>query len=215
VSHGEHNGTCFGQCGYCYSTREALSRDTIVVAAAGNHEEGKPSVFCPAIEDDAIAVGGMVALCTGSDSGCTSGAYRLSGTPYEFEDRAYCGQQGCTDNSAYCIDNLRQQPWQGNPNPVDEKPDTLAPHHSITINKSTGKLESKAGTSFSAPLVTAVVAYAFSGLRRLGENLPNGYQLHQAIKDSNRPVRDPDTEKIDAQRLTGALLDEAENEVPE
>lgn len=177
----------------------------IVVAAAGNHEEKNPSVFCPAIEDDTIAVGGVVARCMASDSGCTSGAYRLGGTPYEPEEYAYCGQQGCTDDSAYCIDNLHEQPWQGNPNPVDGKPDTLAPHHSITVSKSTGQIESKAGSSFAAPIVTAVVAYAFSELRRLGENLPNGYQLRQAIKDSNRPVRDPDTGKIDAQRLTEVL----------
>lgn len=204
VSYGEFMPDCEGDCPFCYATERALEEDITVVAAAGNHERNKPSIFCPSLKEDTISVSGMIAQCTKEAKGIPDGAYRLPNleTPYEAEDRVYCGQKGCENGvNGICTHHLTERPWDGNPNSVGEKPDVLAPAHLI-LPDSNGGLKTETGTSYAAPLVTASLAIAYSKVAEDDLPFPNPYQARQSVRASGYRIRDTTTSKLDTYQLS-------------
>lgn len=204
VSYGEFMRGCQGDCPFCYITERALEDDITVITAAGNREENKPSVFCPAIKEDTIAVGGMVARCTNEGESIPNGAYRLPDlrSPYKAEDQIYCGQRGCNNGiNGICTHNLFEQPWVGNPNSVGDKPDVLAPAY-IILSDERDEPKTHSGTSYAAPFVAGSLAVAYSKVTEDDLPFPNPYQARQTIRESGYHIHETTISKLDAYQLS-------------
>lgn len=178
LSAGRERPNCLGRsCGFCRTARRAIERGTTIVAAAGNSQPSTTEVIhCPALAEPAIAVAGFVVECTYSektDSDTIQNplnppraywAKMLSGVDYPLHavDDAFCSTQGCWPE-ANCSDYQNITTWENNPLPSGQKPDILAPvHYSERINDQIPFL--LGGTSYAAPIVSAVVAWVLGVL---------------------------------------------------
>ena len=191
LSYGEHRGGCHGHCPVCYVTKKAIAHNITIIAAAGNKDEGRPAVFCPAIVEDVIAVSGMVAECTNSDQSGESYTIPVTdGNDDIGNQQRLCGQRGCDGSGdGVCARYLNERPWRKNVSAVGDKPDVLAPVQKMGVNDDDdGDVQVQEGTSFAAPLVTGAVAAIYSDLVSDGVDKPNPYQIRQAVIETARPL---------------------------
>lgn len=192
--------------------RDAIDAGITIVAAAGN-DPAEPSVQpinCPAAIEDVIAVGGFEVLCEG-DADHPDGAYwaQKVDNPEEEEypdiiaEGVYCGQQGC--GSTDCIKTQCEQPWIGNPQPTNGKPDVVAPVHlPNTSHKGNPFLE--VGTSFASPIVAGSLGLIFGELIEERIEIPPPQEIREIILDTSSPIDRGNYRKLNVTRSLDTLL---------
>lgn len=203
VSYGHHSPGCQGDCPFCYATEKAIENDLCVVVAAGNRKSDDIPVHCPAIKEDVIAVAGMVTQCEKDTGDIPVGAFQMPNlqNPFEPEDMAYCGQRGCEDGiNGFCAKNRKEEAWIGNPTPVGEKPDILAPVH-IIMTGPDNEIQTHSGTSYAAPLVSGALALVYDLLRQQNLPIPNAYQARELILEAGLTLPEANTPKLDVSYL--------------
>ena len=200
-------------------TKRLLDNGIIVVAAAGNYfprnEPTRPPVHCPSAAEGIISVAGLVVWCPrdpGLESATTREGpyYWLNLYPnYEIapSNETFCGEQGCV-GEARCEKHKLTRPWPRNPAPTGDKPDVLAPVHTLRRGKGTTNRSEYLGngTSFATPLISGSLACIFSELQRQGRDTPGPYRLESAIRDTAAPVENSITGKYDAHALSELLF---------
>lgn len=211
-------------------TREAAKRaidDGItVVAAAGNDNESdqyKPDedICCPALLDEVISVSGMFAACTAQPQESTASPTIQQPQPTppplscwvskddEVPGAYICTGLGCSMSpGSGCEDHRVVVEWGGN---VDCDPadiDVLAPAEFPTRSDS-GDPTVAGGTSYAAPIVTAVVAEAVILLKYGGET-PNPDQIRSAIRHANEPLEDGDLGYLNGRRTLDEIAERNE-----
>jgi len=162
-------------------TQRLTDQGIAVVAAAGNHfprrYDERPPVHCPSAAPEVISVGSLVVRCPKrpGDESATSPEgpyYWLVADPgYEAplspDNGVYCGERGCTGGNG-CSEHRRPHPWDFNPKPTGNKPDVLAPMHTLrhrrNLPDNRGWPYLSVGTSFSAPLLTGSLASIIGAL---------------------------------------------------
>lgn len=166
---------------------EGDRRGLTVIAAAGNVEDDPAEkVTYPARFDQAVSVGGFVPECRGSVSNPerdrriwidTSNRQNFPET-----QGPLCNQAGCT--SASSCEARYETWWEGNVARVAGNPDTVAPMHYPTADGVGPFLVP--GTSFSAPIVTGLLATA---LERTGV-AADPMDIRRAVRNSSVPIDD-------------------------
>lgn len=221
LSVGIHRAKCPGVCPFCEAAKRAVDAGITVVAGSGNRYTyaGPTRVFCPARREGVIAVGGMEVHCPKSIDipgvGCHSGTDDSPG-PYWMNKRAdaeygadlaegvYCGQQGCLDDDDCLVENTERS-WSGNVRPYRDKPDVLAPVH-YPVARGDGKLELKAGTSFSTPIVTGIVGMVIDEFRQETGKPPDPAAARRAVRESAEPIGESELRKLNTTRMMNTLF---------
>ena len=203
LSLGTLHEDCNQRCRVCTYARKAVENNTIVVAAMGNidrEEEkndenedcGDQSVYCPALADEVITVGGYVPRCQSkiTDSEDSS---QLWATYEDDPIGPFCGGFDCSEEAS-CGEHLLEQWWEGNVEPEGNKPDVLAP---VLYPVDRGEEPPYfTGTSFAAPIVSGVIASILSDLFPAGLD-PTPGEVQEAIRTTSiETVENSDTGKI-------------------
>lgn len=192
-----------------HETRRAIDEGITIVAAAGNadteDQEDRPPVHCPAAFDPVIAVGAMEVRCPAS-IGSEPEDQRIGpyycfsedtdDLPGDSSDRGvYCSQNGCVDGGG-CLTKQKETEWDGNPLPTGNKPDILAPMHAPQSNGDAHFY--RKGTSFSAPIVTGPMGCIFGEIISENMDIPDPYDVREAIREGGAPIDSGDKLKYDA-----------------
>lgn len=201
-------------------TKRLLEEGIAVVAAAGNHfparQQQRPPVHCPSAAQGVISVGAMVTECPhapGQESATSrEGPYYWLAADHGFNGElapsngVFCGEQGCVGGMC-CEGNKKSSPWDRNPVSTEDKPDILAPMHTIRRRETEthGWEYIATGTSFSAPLVTGSIGAIFSELEAADEPIPDPYSLQSAARKSGASIEDAKTPLYDAAQLKTTL----------
>lgn len=200
---------------YAKYTQLALDEEIIVVGAAGNWYENRdrPPIGCPAAMDEVVGVGGFVTKCPcGPNEGDEEEKHRgpyyaLKRESEEYHglvpEDTFCGQSQCYDGND-CITNSMEEEWDRNSLATNGGPDVLAPVHYPRVN-SNGIPYLIAGTSYSAPIVTAALALGYEGcISEVGRE-PNHYHAMEAVRQSSAPINHGDHRKLHATKLLTGL----------
>nr|WP_256534000.1 S8 family serine peptidase [Halovivax cerinus] len=200
----EPANTCNGNCTVATESKYAAKNGTTIVAAAGNRDgESVKGVYCPAVNDSAIGVGGLVSRCRSNVVDTPeSGQYWIRNPTVE---GPFCGQRGC-DVSASCQENRLEQPWRGNVSFHNGEPDTLAPVHYPAGDAREPLLQK--GTSFATPIVSGVLASIFGDLLEVGRD-PDPQTVRRAVRHSAREIDEGRIGKFDAERTWTHLESES------
>lgn len=194
IYHGEEEDeSCGGMCRVADEARLAIEDGMPIVAAAGHRTDtDERSVFCPALLDDAISVGGFVSQCgEGLIDTVDSGQYWVRD---ENIVGPFCGQRGCSPSKS-CEDYRYECQWMGNVSFHNTTPDVLAPvHHPIETE---GGALLQSGTSFGTPVITGLLAVILSDLLELGVD-PSPAAIHTAVTDGAVELDDGDGQKFNA-----------------
>lgn len=189
-----------------YLVRRAIriegERHGITVVSAAGNKEGDPEevVTYPARFDEVVSVGGFVPECRGTvdpqndrriwiDTSNRSGFPGVQGP--------LCNQVGC-DPSRNCKSRYEHW-WGGNLQPVDGNPDTVAPVHYPTADSGGPFLVP--GTSFSAPVVTGLLAAV---LERVGTDA-DPQRVRRAVRNGSVLIHDESAKKFHAQLVESEL----------
>jgi len=217
VSAGAHMEGCQGHCAFCTAVSRCLQAGIGVVAAAGNAApDGPPErINCPANREGVIAVGGMITECH-----CTEnhpdvdiddpppGAFYPSPVTEQLADMTHeapiCGQEGCTAD-IICIGNQVDTPWRGNPTPIRDKPDVLAPCYTVYTTDD-GTETFTFGSSFAAPVVTGTLAAILSEVAAETDKTVPADQLRSLVRESAAIVDQSGAKKLDGTRLLNDCL---------
>ena len=148
-------------CPFHGSVTDAVDAGITIVASIGNACDRRlDHVWCPAMNYKTISVGGITRRC-GYELSSNEQDYRIWADTYDmveidsdFQGR-FCSTSGCTDTVTCGEDSLNVW-WGGNTEPVYGNPDVLAPPEYPEIFGKQGCFSE--GTSFSAPLVTGIIA---------------------------------------------------------
>lgn len=203
-------------------TKRLLEAGIVVVAAAGNHFPGRqperPPVHCPSAASGVVSVGAMVSRCPrrpGNESATTpEGPYFWivadAGINSELSPShgVFCGERGCVGGDD-CAEHKTIEAWERNPLQTDDKPDVLAPMHTIR-RRDTGTKPGweylATGTSFSAPLVTGGLAAVFSELRAHDHSLPDPFTVQSRLRETATPFEAEATPRFDATAFRDSFL---------
>lgn len=103
--------------------------------------------------------------------------------------------------------NQTDRPWRRNVSKKREQIDVLAPvHYPAEYESSDGdRLILRQGTSFAAPIVSGVIATAYSELRNEGMSRLTPDEVQQAVVESSAPIDRGDGEKLDVFGVQRAL----------
>ena len=152
---------------------EAIEEGITVVAAAGNDDGVPPEspVHSPAAVSSVISVGGVVTYCPES----AGSVHDTPGEgPYYVEDGAdadvFCGEQGCAVEGD-CVARQSREAWDGNPAESRGEIDVLAPM-AYPFETPDGDYQLEEGSSFAAPIVSGVLAEAYSDIRENCGRIP-------------------------------------------
>lgn len=189
----EKNNDCGGHCRIADEARLAIQNGTSVIAATGNRKnDDSRAVYCPALLDETIGVGGFVSRCT-TDLFETeeSGQYwmrneRLRGP--------FCGQRGCSPSHS-CQDYRYELPWRGNVSFHNAEPDVLAPVHHPVGTEDEPVLQT--ATSFGTPVISGLLAAILGDLLDIGID-PDPDELEQAVSEGAVSIDESDLPKFHA-----------------
>lgn len=190
------------------ATRMAIEDGIVVVGAAGN-ESQFDSVCCPALQDEAICVGGFVPECDFrlEDDDPMSLAGRYSRPPKACwidqphgvgADGVFCSGLNCSPGTS-CEHNRRTVAWKGNVAPANGKPDVLAPAM-FPVHWQVRQLS--VGTSWATAVVTGVIAEIMAGVRDHGSE-PSPQVLRRGLVEAAAELDDGGETMLDAK---GTLL---------
>lgn len=189
---------------YAKKPPEAVEEGITVVAAAGNYDgvPPKPPVNTPAALDCVISAGGAVTFCPESPD-------KIHDTPYEgpyyVSDKVYCGEQGCSGGES-CFSNQTREEWEGNPEESRGSIDVLAPTQ-YPYEAASGGFEMDQGSSFAAPIVTGVLAEAYSDIRAKGGQVPNPETAREVVRQTSIEQSDGLQRLLNGFRVKGTLED--------
>lgn len=199
---------------YSRKPQNALSEGITVIAAAGNYDRipPQPPVNSPAAVDEVVSVGGVITTCPESpDAPHTT---PNQGPYYSYEEdessddphvanKVCCGQNGCMAGRD-CLSNQTHEPWEGNPRESRGAIDVLAPIQ-YPFETESGGFQFDVGTSFSAPIVTGVLAEAYGDIRHAGGEIPSPRTAKATIKETAMPLRNQSSRLLDAYSLKSEL----------
>jgi subtilisin family serine protease len=156
-----HN--CGGYCSVAREAKNAVENGVTVIAASGNADDSKHryGVHCPAQVETVISVAGYAPWCShdlvrSDDSG--QWWVELSDGYYG----PFCGQEGCCEGEA-CEQHREETLWEGNVSFHNDIPDISAPV--FYVSELDDGITVQPGTSFSAPIVSGLVATIVSDLK--------------------------------------------------
>jgi subtilisin family serine protease len=192
ISAGIHHRNCQQRCRIADAVRTATESGITIIAAAGNRKSGEElGVYCPALIDEAIAVGGFISKCDEDIQNTdTSGQY------WTVEDDKYigpfCGYETCPSEYP-CSRNRQELYWDKNVEQPDQRADILAP--TAYFKESEKKVTLDGGTSYAAPIVSGSIVRIFSELLTSGVK-PDPSQIKEAVTRTGDPVQNTDIKKI-------------------
>lgn len=199
-------------CAITEAVEYATENGVILVAAVGN-EPNADAVCCPALSEQTIAVGGCVAKCTASLQNDGANAPSSFHPPHSYwvergDGRgisdSFCSMRGCAPQAS-CDNNQVIEQWDGNTRFVYQTPDTLAP--TVFPRQDHYGLLMGGGTSFAAPIVTAMVATAIEPIIETG-NDPNPSNIRRLIRVTGNPLPDVPVGVLDGKQFASELLDQ-------
>lgn len=172
-----------------------LSDDVVVITSAGNKGNDE-HVTCPGRSSRVITVGGMEIRCTADINPSGLGPSFEPRPPYacwvnsgDKTTNILCSGEDCSP--FHDCDECRQVcESEINLETVEEKPDILAPSiyfRQLNISPEEDYLPTLEGTSYAAPVVTALVAEIVSALK-YKECSIHPRQIRDGIKKSGLPV---------------------------
>ncbi|QHS17947.1 S8 family serine peptidase [haloarchaeon 3A1-DGR] len=200
---------CQGFCSLARETKRVIAEyETTIVSVTGNKQPqaDREGVHCPGVVESVISVGGYIPHCShdlvdSEDSGqwwCPE----EDGTVYG----PFCGQLDCCDGVS-CSEYRREELWDGNVLFHNATPDVIAPalyvaglEDGVTLN---------AGTSYSAPIITGIVATILSESDELGGQTPPE-AIQTAIRRTSAPIDDDTYYKLDAHSALDYLVESFE-----
>lgn len=213
-SAGIHHEDCRGQCRVCHAVRQTLADGVCVVAGAGNAMDADTGVYCPAREPDVVSVGVYESVCTNEISPpiaapvgfspdlLPTGSYRAPPVSEVDADwtpnKTYCGGQQCTPTDS-CREHRVEHLWAGNPEQGIGGIDVYAPGTTL-VGMESGPPRMDIGCSFSAPIVTGVLADAFSELHG-SRPIPSPAAIDRALSRLSGTVGNTQGRKLDAAEL--------------
>lgn len=183
--------------------RTEANRGTTVVAAAGNvNKDPSEQVNCPALYDEAIAVGGFVPECTvdiiTDDPDRALWIRTVERRDLPDYQGPICSQMDCSDEHK-CDENRHEHWWRWNVRRKNDKPDVLAPVHYMTKDERGPYLIR--GTSFSAPIVTGQLAALLATV----DGSPTSEALSTVVRRSTVEIDDGTDGKFNADRAKRLL----------
>lgn len=192
---------------YSIVIESALSAGVSVIAAAGNKEPDSSyePVNCPAAYSEVIAVAGMVTECPYSPEDYDYKPEEKTKGPFIGANNSVpnCSYRECLEESS-CIINQVERPWQGNPDPLNEKPDILAPV-SYAAENSDGKIDLYAGTSYAAPVISGALGIVLGELAGVGSTFPNPREVRRELIHQSDEIDRGDRPKANITRLIKSL----------
>lgn len=197
-------------CAACEVVSRAVADGITIVAGIGNLPDTE-GLCCPALADDVIGVGGMIAKCTAKleegsplrlpgESVRPPNAFWVDRDDDRNQDGSYCSNRGCLPGES-CSDNRKIEPWPNNPPDANGKPDTLAPL--IVPMDDDGPLL-VGGTSYATPIVTGSIADVLGGLRGNGGN-PSPSEIRKQIRRASKAIPGSDAGVFSGDNLAGGL----------
>lgn len=196
----EPGRTCGGYCPFALDIKNIVTSNELpLVVAAGNAGQDDPKdIHCPAMLNQTIAVGGMISVCRKDPIDTKSAGHCWTrpnpADPYNIRG-PLCGQRGC-GNGASCDDHCFEYQWSGNVSFRHTTPDILAPvHYPVEMTNQPGA-NFRGGTSYAAPIVTALLGEIISELNQQGTTV-SPTRLRQAIQNSGSPIPDGSVRKFD------------------
>lgn len=188
---------------------EAVDRGLTIVSASGNVPNGVTKVAFPAIAEHSIAVSGFVPRCR-PNNGDDQFSYwiDLSDVNVSRSDRQgpFCGYEpGSSGTCTHDRCELVEEEWRGNVRPVKEldKPDVFAPavYPHLTPD---GSFVFKEGTSFSCPIVTALIVRVLSAID--GRRSPSAEVVRRSIRESGTRLSTTEGVKPQGDSMMRTLL---------
>lgn len=196
MSVGIHHSNCQQRCRIADAVRSATESGVTIVAAAGNKRSGKElGLYCPALIDEAIAVGGFISKCDEEVKDTPSSGQYWTMTEDGDYIGPFCGYETCPSEYP-CSRNRQELYWGGNIEQPGQKPDILAP---VAYPKESEKgVSLEGGTSYAAPIVSGSITRICSELFNSGIS-PNPDQIKNAIVQTGDPVQNTDVKKFNAE----------------
>lgn len=114
-----------------------------------------------------------------------------------------CSYQGCLGDSS-CIVNQIERPWKGNPDPVDDKPDVVAPVIYPTENGD-GQIDFSVGSSYAAPVLAGALGSVFSEVNDVGIIIPSPKDVRKEIIRQSATIDEGTMKKPDITRTMKEL----------
>jgi hypothetical protein len=192
-----------------FEANNALRRGLKIVSAAGNYLEDRVhDITYPASLSDSIAVKGYepICSCTQENPEPTSCRYTYSASSLSEipeSTKVYCSysdyDSGTCAYSNQC--SLRERCWSGNIDSDSETESIFAPV--IFPKMSNGQLRPARATSYSAPIVTAVVGRVLSNLKSTRE--PSAKEFNQEIQRTGAQLAGDEGKKPNAKALLEEL----------
>lgn len=195
MSVGIHHSNCQQQCRIGDAIRSATESGVTIVAAAGNTKPDRElGLYCPALIDEAIAVGGFISRCDEEIQNTTTSGQYWAATEDDKCIGPFCGYETCPSEYP-CSRNRQELYWDRNVEKLDQKPDILAP---VAYPKEyNGIVTLDGGTSYATPIVSGSIARVFSELFLNGIR-PNPGQIKAAIVRTGDPVQGTNIKKFNA-----------------
>jgi len=176
--------------------QQAINRGLTVISSIGNQFSDRvESITFPAQLPAVISVGGYEPFCEGdltkAEAPYNGSRYAPSPVPLSSDrlDRdRYCGytEYHETDCEACSACTLSEQHWDGNVSTdgLAEKPDVYAPVMYPAVRD--GQLRPHTGTSYAAPIVTALLVRVLSALGDTRD--PTAHELTEKITNTGTPL---------------------------
>ncbi|MFC6888185.1 S8 family serine peptidase [Halorubrum trueperi] len=194
-------------------TRDAIDRGLTIVSSIGNYLSNRvDSITFPAQVSRVIGVGGYEPLCTGTltelEEPCDGSRYAPSPValaPGQADRKVYCGYTEHTEGDCRtCMAcTLSEQHWDGNVSTegMPNKPNVYAPVVYPAVDD--GQLRRRIGTSYAAPIVTAVIVRVLSALQDIRD--PPAKELVEKISGTGNSLSGRSGVKPAATALLTAL----------
>lgn len=200
---------------YAKHTKRALDEEIIVVGATGNWkpDTDRPPIGCPAAMEQVIGVGGFVTKCpceikhVDVDDKLQGPYYALKKDSENYAgivtEQTFCGWTKCCDGNDCIIKSIEKE-WDRNSIPTNGGPDILAPvHYPRTTSNNIPYIV--AGTSYSAPIVTAALALAYEECISELDKAPNHYHAMQSLRQSAASIRVGEHKKLNITALLNEI----------
>jgi subtilisin family serine protease len=196
--------------GLCSLSREAEIvanvDDVCIIAATGNNDDspGREGVNCPALSDATVGVAGCVTLCDHEI------VYTDDSGQWWLEDDGeplgpFCGGVDCCEGSP-CSQYQNEVLWPGNVSFHNAAPNVVAP---VTELRGTtlDDIQARAGTSFAAPLVTALLGGILGDLKLRGVR-PSSDTIRNGVKYGSTELNGDSYNKFDMKETWDWFCDE-------